>query len=110
MITRNRGYVFALAFMTLALMSGCHHEQPKAPQQIIVQYVPEPKAPDEQTAENFGAAVSGGTYRAGKAVYEYATSDETADKARRAKEYVKSKVKAAADYTSESMKLSAGFL
>lgn len=110
MIMRFRGSVFGLIFATLMLMSGCHHEQPKTPQQIIVVHMPDVKEPDEQTAENIGAAVTGTTYRAGKAVYEYATSDETADKARRAKEYVKSKVKAAADYTSESMKLSAGFL
>ena len=102
MTIRFRGLF--LAFVTLALMSGCHHEQPKTPQQIIVLQMPEAKAPDEATAEKVGATVAGTTYRAGKAVYEYATSDETADRARRAKEYVKSKVKAAADYTSESMK------
>ena len=100
-----------LALVAVCLSAfGCHHEQPKTPQQIIVVHMPDVKAPDEQTAENVGAAITGTAYRAGKATYEYATSDETADRARRAKEYVKSKVKAAADYTSESMKLSAGFL
>lgn len=81
---------------------GCHHDQPKTPDQFRVQ-VPDMPATNQQKAEAAGAYVAGKTYQAGEATYQYMTSEKMKERARRVKSYVKEKTREGLDAAKEMM-------